>query len=199
MAYTVDQIEKHTIVLRLSVSIYRMKEPELLSVLQVLEENQGVDNDPEDDADTLARLSTEKNDTVRRQRIIARIFVLIKQLDRNTLLERLSLLKGPGLKWVREYPRLDCYLLVDFAAQGKAYRSCIRDISANGVFIETSDAFEQDQAVALCFTLGEAGDILPFRVKGRVTRIYPDGIGVHYEDITHYQREIINTLINRIF
>ena len=197
MAYTIDQIEKHTIVTRLAVSIYKMKEPELYSVIEALDEDDGFGGDQ--NGQPLADLSSEKNDEVRRQMMIARLFVLIKQLDRNALLERLKFLKGAGLKWVREYPRLDCFLIVDFAAQGKAYRSCIRDISANGVFIETSDKFEPNQEVALCFTLGEASDVMPFKIGGRVTRIYPDGIGVQYENVTHYQREILDTLINRNF
>jgi Tfp pilus assembly protein PilZ len=88
--------------------------------------------------------------------------------------------------------------MVDFAAKGKAYRSCIRDISAGGVFIETKDAFEQDQQVALCFTLTESNESLPFKIKGRVSRIYPDGIGVQYENVTQYQRDIIDTLIKKI-
>ena len=89
-------------------------------------------------------------------------------------------------------------MLVDFAARGKAYRSCIRDISASGVFIETKEPFEKDQQVALCFTLTESNETLPFKIKGRVTRIYPDGIGVQYENVTRYQRDIIDVLIKRI-
>jgi Tfp pilus assembly protein PilZ len=130
--------------------------------------------------------------------IIAKIFVLIQQLDKNSLLDRLSVLKDPAYQWVREYPRLNCLMLIDFAAQGRAYRSCIRDISAKGMFIETSESFEPGQELALCFTLSEANESMPFKVKGRVTRAYPGGIGVQYEKITHYQREILNTLINKI-
>lgn len=197
MAYTVNQIEKHTIVLRLAVSIYRMDDDKLLEFLKLIENHP--DTPDEESQDALSKLLEEKNSTIRRQMIIARLFVLIKQMDKDFLFERLIQSKEPNFRWVREYPRLDCYLLVDFAAKGRAYRSCIRDISANGVFIETSDVFEPDQAVALCFTLSEPKESLSFKVKGRVAQIYPDGIGVQYENITHYQREIIDTLINRIF
>lgn len=197
MAYTVAQIEKHTIVLRLAVSIYKMSDPLLTTLLEALEQRSVTEH--ENMNDTLSKLPTGKNSAIRRQMMIARIFVMIQQLDKDTLLDRLRPLSDPGLKWVREYPRLTCYLLVDFAARGKVYRSCIRDISADGMFIETSDKFEPNQEVALCFTLSEAHEAMPFKVRGRVTRIYPDGIGVQYEKITHYQREIINTLINRIY
>lgn len=196
MAYTADQIEKHTIVARLSVSIYRMDDDQLLTILNLLENEFGPDNPSQNfDADVTFQ-SDDPN--IRRQMIIARIFILIKQLDKDTLLLRLRPFQHPDFRWVREFPRLSCYLQVDFATGGKAYRSCIRDISASGVFIETGDAFQVGQEIALCFTLSESDEMLPFKLKGRVTRLYPDGIGVQYANMTNYQRDIINTLIEKI-
>lgn len=195
MAYAADQVEKPTIVLRLAVSIYQMKETQLRKLLQALEHHpdkggQLADRDPRNQP-------TGENPAIRRQMLIARIFVSIKQMDKDTLLRRLRAFNHPNVRWVREYPRLPCLLLVDFAANGKAHRSCIRDISATGVFIETSEVFAVGQQVALCFTLTEAGGSLPFKIKGRVIRLYPEGIGVQYENVTHYQREILQTLISR--
>lgn len=196
MAYTADQIEKHTIVGRLSVSIYRMDDDQLATILNLLENKSGSASP----AQTLATEPASQNSgpNIRRQMIIARIFILIKQLDKDTLLLRLRPFQHPDFRWVREYPRLSCYLQVDFAAGGKAYRSCIRDISASGVFIETGDSFKPGQEIALCFTLSESDEMLPFKLKGKVTRLYPDGIGVQYLNMTKYQRDIINTLIEKI-
>jgi Tfp pilus assembly protein PilZ len=132
---------------------------------------------------------------MRRQMVIARIFILINQLDKDTLLQRLRPFQHPDFKWVREYPRLSCYILVDFASGDKAYRSCIRDISASGVFIESTDTFKVGQEIALCFTISDSDERLPFKTKGKVTRIYPDGIGVQYQDISHYQRDILDALV----
>lgn len=194
MAQAADQIEKHTIVARLSVSIYKMDDGQLLTILNLLE-----NNTPSDGSGGIPVASSEKIDDpyIKRQMIIARLFVLINQLDKDTLLQRLRPFQHPDFRWVREYPRLACYLLVDFASKGKAYRSCIRDISASGVFIETMDSFTPGQEIALCFTLSESNEMLPFKVKGKVTRVYSDGIGVQYESMTEYQRDIINALINK--
>jgi Tfp pilus assembly protein PilZ len=190
MTYTADQIEKHTIVARLSVSIYRMNDEQLITILNLLENK--------DDSATGADINYGGDDPLmRRQMIIARIFILIKQLDRDTLLQRLRPFTHPDFRWVREYPRLPCYIQVDFATGGKAYRSCIRDISASGVFIETGDSFKPGQDIALCFTLAESDEMLAFKLKGKVMRIYPDGIGVQYVNIGLYQRDIINTLIEK--
>jgi Tfp pilus assembly protein PilZ len=195
MAYTADQIEKHTIVARLSVSIYRMDEDQLVTILNLLDNEAGLGASAQTSAATPGLQNDDPN--IRRQMIIARIFILIKQLDKDTLLLRLRPFQHPDFRWVREYPRLSCYLQVDFAAGGKAYRSCIRDISASGVFIETGDSFKPGQEIALCFALSESDEMLPFKLKGKVTRLYPDGIGVQYVNMTHYQRDIINTLIDK--
>lgn len=195
MAQTVDQIEKHTIVARLSVSIYKMDDEQLIKMLKCLEKEPGVD-DSEQEGQPILNQSDSRD--IQRQMIIARIFVIINQLDKDALLQRLRPFQHPKFKWIREFPRLSCYLVVDFASGGKAYRSCIRDISASGVFIETTDAFEEGQDIALCFTLSEAHEMLPFKINGYVTRTYSDGIGVCYKDVTEYQRDIISALLVKI-
>lgn len=196
MVYSVEQIEKHTIVMRLAVSIYKMNEAELIMLLDTL--SNGEDEPAAENAAILKSSAGLDENVVRRQIIIAKIFVFIQKLNKYELLDRLARLKDSAYQWVREYPRLSCLMLIDFSAKGKAYRSCIRDISAKGMFIETSEIFEPGQELALCFTLSEANESMPFKVKGKVTQIYSGGIGVQYEKITHYQREILNTLINKI-
>jgi Tfp pilus assembly protein PilZ len=195
MTYTADQIEKHTIVARLSVSIYRMNDEQLATILHLLENED--DTTAGTDTDPAEKDSGNVDPLVRRQMIIARIFILINRLDRDTLLQRLRPFHHPDFRWVREYPRLRCYVQVDFAAGGKAYRSSIRDISASGVFIETGDTFKPGQEIALCFSLTESDEMLAFKLKGKVMRVYPDGIGVQYVDMSQYQREIISTLIEK--
>ena len=197
MADSANQIEKHTLFMRLAVSVYKMDDEQLHLLLKTLDPNP-VPERPISEISG-ADISTKKSAAIKRQMMLARIFVLISQLDRDTILDRLKGLEDPAYNWVRVYPRLACYLLVDFASQGKAYRSYIRDISANGVFIETTESFEEGQVVALCFTLSESNETLPFKVRGRVTQTYPDGIGVRYEKMTYYQRQILDTLINKIY
>ena len=195
MTSTTDKIEKHTIVARLSVSIYRMKDEQLTTILHLLENKDA--SEVAKDAQLADTDSDRDAPLVRRQIIIARIFILINQLDRDTLLQRLRSFQDPDFRWVREYPRLACFIQVDFAAGGKAYRSCIRDISASGVFIETGDSFKPGQDIALCFSLNESSEMLAFKLKGKVRRVYPDGIGVQYVDMSQYQRDILNTLIEK--
>jgi Tfp pilus assembly protein PilZ len=191
MQYTVEQIQKHTILSRLAVSVYKMNNEQLDSLLDKLEPGPDGKRPPI----IPSQVAMEKRLQQWRALVIARIFVLIHQLDKLVLLQRLERFEDSDFQWVREFPRLSCFLAVDFASEGRSYRSCIRDISAGGVFIETAHLFEVDQEIALCFTLSEANETLPFKIKGAVTRIYPDGIGVRYKNITKYQREIINALL----
>ena len=191
-----DQIEKHTLVARLSLSLYKMDDNQLQSILKLLENKS--DRASSNLASENAGDLLDKDPSIRRQMMIVRIFIIIKQLDKDALLLRLRPFKHPDFRWVREFPRLSCYLQVDFAAGGKAYRGCIRDISASGVFIETGDVFKVGQEIALCFTLSESNEMLPFKLQGQVARVYPDGIGIRLLNISHYQREIIQTLIDKI-
>ncbi|MBR9980503.1 MAG: PilZ domain-containing protein [Desulfatitalea sp.] len=197
MTSAVESIEKQTLVTRLAVSIYKMDEQQLALLLEALEPLDG-GGERGSSEEWFLRHPRSNSGIMRKQMVIARIFVLIQQMDKSTLLSRLGSMDTPQFHWVRQFPRLTCYLLVDFAARGKAYRSCIRDISANGVFIETTEKFEAGQEVALCFAFSEASETLPFKIKGRVARLYPDGIGVQYEPMTHYRRDILNTLIHKI-
>lgn len=195
MTYTANQIEKHTIVTRLSVSIYTMNDIQLLELLELFE--QSAESSGLDVGEAIPALPEKGKTNLQRQMIIARLFILIKQMNKDSLLHCLRRYAHPDLRWVREYPRLDCFIMVDFAASGKAYRGMIRDISAGGVFIETSEKLDRGQHIALCFTLDQSNASLPFKIAGRVTRLFNNGIGVQYENVTNYQQEIINSLVSK--
>jgi hypothetical protein len=162
MQYTVEQIQKHTILSRLAVSVYKMNNEQLDSLLDKLEPGPDGKRPPI----IPSQVAMEKRLQQWRALVIARIFVLIHQLDKLVLLQRLERFEDSDFQWVREFPRLSCFLAVDFASEGRSYRSCIRDISAGGVFIETAHLFEVDQEIALCFTLSEANERCLLKSKG---------------------------------
>lgn len=194
MTKHVDQIEKQTIVARLSVSIYKMGDEDLFKLMESLENDQASDISAEMNQ---SLLENEGDAKIRRQMTIARLFVLINNLDKDSLLQRLRSFRHASFQWVREYPRLQCHLIVDFESGGRVYQSYIRDISASGVFIESKDHFEVGQDVKLCFAFSESDEMLPFKIRGKITRVYSEGIGVRYEDMTSYQRDIIEALIKK--
>lgn len=97
---------------------------------------------------------------------------------------------------LREFPRINCNFTLDIAVDGRAVNCFARNISANGIFLESCEAFTMGQPVSLCFSLEESR--LALKLKGRVVRLEHDGVGIKYESMTAYQVEIIKDLIHRI-
>ena len=190
-----DPIDKRTLILRLSVNIYKMSNEKLGRLLTIFSQGDSL----EDSASLLdpKPIDTEHGGNIKRQMMIARLFVLLQQMNSEQLLERLHAFNDQDYKWARDYPRMDCNLLVDFSVDGKAYRGYLRDISAGGIFIVTSEKFEIDQDVLLCFSLYESNENLPFKIYGRIKRIFADGIGVQYHDITDYQQRTLDVLVQK--
>ena len=191
-----DPIDKRTLILRLSVNIYKMSNEQLSQLLTIFSQS----DSPEDSTSSLLDIKpidTEHGSNIIRQMMIARLFVLLQQMNSEQLLERLHAFNDQDYKWARDYPRMDCNLLVDFSVDGKAYRGYLRDISAGGIFIVTSEKFDVNQEVLLCFSLYESNENLPFKIFGRIKRLYADGIGVQYHDISDYQQRSLHVLVQK--
>ena len=80
----------------------------------------------------------------------------------------------------RLFPRIPCFLLVDYAVQGCAYRSFIRDISVEGAFIETHGPVPHGPDISLVISILDrqhpvkiTGEIVQIREKGLVVRFDP--------------------------
>lgn len=179
--------------MRLFVHIYTMEADQLHQLLTIL--NQGEDA-------ALARANAapplpkgDRGEILQRHVLIARLFVLIRQMDKEKLLERLKAFDHPEFHWSRAFHRMDCHLLVDFTVGGKAYRGYLRDISAGGIFIVTSDKFEIDQEAVLCFSMDESKEAIAFKLTGRIKRLYNDGIAIEYQDIPQHQQLVIDAMV----
>jgi len=188
-----DSIEKKTLMMRLFVHIYRMADDQLHQLLTILDQEGSSAPDRANDASPLP--AGYQGEIFQRHVIIARLFVLIRQMDKDKLLERLKAFDHPEFHWSRAFNRMDCHLLVDFTVGGKAYRGYLRDISAGGIFIVTSDKFEIDQEVVLCFSMDESNEAIAFKLTGRIKRLYNDGIAIEYQDIPHYQQSVIDAMV----
>ncbi len=84
----------------------------------------------------------------------------------------------------RLYPRLPCFLLVDYAIQGCAYRAFIRNLSADGAFIESRTAAPCGPEIALVISFLE--DRRPIKIRGEVVRIGDDGLGVRFDPVADF-------------
>ena len=81
----------------------------------------------------------------------------------------------------RLYPRIPCFLLVDYAADGCAYRAFIRNISADGAFIESQRPVPLGPQVSLIISL--PADQSPIKTSGNIVWVDEQGIGVKFNAV----------------
>lgn len=188
------QAERKKIVARLSIAIYKMTDEQLVSLLHLFKAlNLAEDKTALKTA--RPKLETEAG-KCERQLLIAHFFLLINQLSEAELIRFMNLYEQKRFALLREFPRIDCNFTLDIAVDGRAVNCFARNISANGIFLESCEAFTMGQPVSLCFSLEESR--LALKLKGRVVRLEHDGVGIKYESMTAYQVEIIKDLIHRI-
>lgn len=96
----------------------------------------------------------------------------------------------------RRYPRKPCTIIVNFSAGSRYYTSSIQNISVDGAFIHTRAAFEIGEAVSMAFSYPDFPDV--FRIRGRICRVTPRGIGVQFQGLSPPQRNRINALLEWI-
>lgn len=92
----------------------------------------------------------------------------------------------------RKYDRYDCLVGVDYDISDWTYQCNMRDISEGGVYIET----EQPLKVGQRLIISLSSPILEKAcgIKGTVVRRDPKGIGVRFEALTLYQKQVIRSL-----
>ncbi|MDY6989652.1 MAG: PilZ domain-containing protein [Thermodesulfobacteriota bacterium] len=79
----------------------------------------------------------------------------------------------------RRDPRHSCSIPVTCATDDRVFEDLIRDISAGGAFIETSEAFSPGEDIALTFSSPDLEQ--PVKIKGKVMWRASQGIGVKFE------------------
>jgi hypothetical protein len=89
--------------------------------------------------------------------------------------------KGPIREERRLYPRVPCFLLVDYASQGNFYRAFVRNLSANGAFIESHVPIPTAPDISLVISLPEHEN--PVKITGEVARSGGQGIGVRFHTL----------------
>lgn len=78
-------------------------------------------------------------------------------------------------------------IIVDYDTEDSSYRSYARDISVDGVFIETGEPFAVGQEILLTFVVD--CDYISFMVTGKIANKVPNGIEVKFEKLTQKERE----------
>lgn len=124
--------------------------------------------------------------------IITRVHTLSLDQQKSLLDHLKDLQKGQQ----REYPRLQNKINIDAAVDGKVIQTETRDISACGVYINTSDKVEIDKEAVVVFALSDHDNT--FKLKGTVVRMEEDGVAIKFEKMSPYSKKMINEQLMKI-
>ena len=119
-----------------------------------------------------------------RNEIRAFIFEIIDEMSDTEMRRLLADLE----KWQksknekRKHPRRSTLMDITYSSdQRRIFEDFVRNISAGGLFIETSLVSEPGQKLTMTFAHPDSGD--PIKVLGKVVRVDSGGIGVKFNKL----------------
>lgn len=89
----------------------------------------------------------------------------------------------------RGHSRKPCLIPLDYKVNGRTFKGYILDISAFGVFIETSDYFFCGQEILMTFSVPNYQKSL--KLAGEIVWSSQQGIGVKFTHLTQHQLDAI--------
>lgn len=108
----------------------------------------------------------------------------------------LSILKEWQKDKKREFQRLKLKSDVDVANDRRVIQTHMRDVSASGIYINTSGRFDLDETVKVVFTI--PGYEKPFKLKGKIVRVEEHGLAITFAEITPYFKAILDEAICKV-
>ncbi len=98
---------------------------------------------------------------------------------------------------MRQYPRFDCHIKVDFDISDWSYEGVITDISLGGVYIETHHPVTVASEIILALT--SLDDWRHCTIKGTVVRRDTKGFGVAFQSLSLYQQQVVQSYLKSDF
>jgi hypothetical protein len=80
---------------------------------------------------------------------------------------------------MRTYPRRTSFIIVEYRVNEGTFRDIIKNIGANGMFVNTTRTIAEDQPIKMRFPLFEFEH--PIHLSGRVTRRTVTGFAVTFD------------------
>ena len=94
----------------------------------------------------------------------------------------------------RRHRRKSYRISVDYSDGRRFYQRTVADISYSGLFIKTPKPLPVGEGIMLCFELRGK----PFRIRARVVRHDPLGMGVRFSSASDDDRKMLQELVGRI-
>jgi PilZ domain len=79
----------------------------------------------------------------------------------------------------RQHPRRASFIIVEYTVREGRFRDIMKNVGANGMFINTQRAIDEDQPVWLEFPLFEFDHLI--KASGQVTRCTANGFAVAFD------------------
>lgn len=127
--------------------------------------------------------------------VVARLHELIKKLSKEEQQALLGELEERVFKKTRKHERKPFFTTLDYSTESGSYRDFIKDISMEGVFIETSIPFSVGEVLSMTFLLPEYEKKV--KIHGEIVRIDEQGIGVKFKS-SQVQKEIIKSFVDMV-
>lgn len=103
----------------------------------------------------------------------------ILKMSPREIMDILKIIEEKEHQKKRHSPRVDYFMAVDYVVEERAYKGFIKNISSEGVFIETTDNFSIDTDITLTFALPNSQGHI--RVSGKIIRQEKNGIGIAFD------------------
>lgn len=125
-----------------------------------------------------------------KEQIVVRINELLQEMSKDRLVLLLNRLEKIPSKWTRKHDRKTCSISADFDTNDYSSQKPIRNISISGAYVEVDESFSVGQQIVLWFSVPNIENS-SFKISATVTRRDGNGIGVKFENLSAYQKEML--------
>ena len=124
--------------------------------------------------------------------VISKLFQIVIDLNEEQQLALLRHAEDLFAKEKRTSIRKSCDIPVNYATDYRVYSNHIKNISQNGLFIDTQRPLIVGDEIIMTFRLD--GFNKPLKIKGEIAHATRQGVGVEFKDISAYIEEMIDIL-----
>jgi Tfp pilus assembly protein PilZ len=130
-----------------------------------------------------------------KEEIISRVNRVLQEMSKNRLVLLLNRLEKTPSKWQRKHARKTCSISVDFDTSDYSSQKPIRNISISGAYVEADEPFSIGQQIILWLSIPNVENS-SFKIPATVARRDVHGIGVKFENLSVYQKEMLGRFKN---
>ena len=141
-------------------------------------------------------MKAEEKDIKKYSTLISRLFNIILNLTEDQQQALLKYAEEMFLEEKRVDPRKLCKIPIYYATYDRVYSNYIRNISRNGLFIETQRPLFVGEEVLMTFRM--KGFDKPVKIKGEVAHATRSGIGVEFKKTSPFLIQVLGMLVDQM-